>query len=177
MPEYKIVDAGKLDADLKVFADAIRAKLGTQASLRFPDEMATAISQISSSASSANVAWGSVIPTHDYYGDDEFPTITHNLGVTPNFYIFAHNGETLKDNDVTNVAISIVLDLKGIYFTGEGTYYYSKGRGWYVDFSSSGGYEDERNPITFTPYTYEPGGYRIKAGEEYVWICGVLEAR
>ena len=168
MPEYKIVDAGKLDADLKAFADAIRAKLGTQASLRFPDGMAEAISQISSSASSANVAWGSVIPTHDYYGDDESPTITHNLGVTPNFYIFAHKGGSLSTGDVRGV---VVVEVGDFYIQAE-TVYGSKNDT--INAYPVQNYADDRDETTFTVFTYNPAGNRICAGEEYIWICGVM---
>ena len=170
MPEYKIVDAGKLDADLKVFADAIRAKLGTQASLRFPDGMATAISQISSSASSANVAWGSVIPTQDYYADDDYLVVNHNLGVEPNFYIFLHNGEDTLPSDATRGAI--VVDVGYIYVVGE-IYYESKNGIRFYDGTRSG-YEDERNSQNFIVYAISSAGRRIVAGEEYIWICGVM---
>lgn len=170
MPEYKIVDAGKLDADLKVFADAIRAKLGTQASLRFPDEMATAISQISASASSANVAWGSVIPAQDYYGDDEYLTITHNLGITPNFYIFIHNGEAFSTSNC--VEGSIVIDVGNIYLQGE--WIYSKGNGTSLSYYPYANYDDVRNALLFVPYVNPTADRCIVAGEEYIWICGVL---
>jgi hypothetical protein len=43
MPNYKVIDADKFDADLKTLADGIRAKLNTNAPLHFPDEMAEAI--------------------------------------------------------------------------------------------------------------------------------------
>ena len=43
MPNYKVIDADKFDADLKTLADGIRAKLGTSAPLSFPDEMSEAI--------------------------------------------------------------------------------------------------------------------------------------
>lgn len=170
MPEYKIVDAGKLDADLKVFADAIRAKLGTQASLRFPNGMATAISQISSSASSANVAWGSVIPMYDYYGDDEYLTITHNLGITPNFYIFIHNGESFGTSNCPEG--SIVIDVGNIYLQGE--WIYSKSNGTSLSYYPYSNYDDVRNALFFVPYVNPTADRYIVAGEEYIWICGVL---
>ena len=171
MPEYKIVDAGKLDADLKAFADAIRAKLGTQASLRFPDGMATAISQISSSASSANVAWGAVIPTQDYYGDvDEPLTIIHNLGITPNFYIIIHNGEAFSTSN--RVEGSIVIDVGNIYLQGE--WLYSKSYGTSLAYYNGANYDDVRNALFFVPYVNPTADRYIVAGEEYIWICGVL---
>lgn len=43
MPNYKVIDADKFDADLKTLADGIRAKITNKAPLRFPDEMAEAI--------------------------------------------------------------------------------------------------------------------------------------
>ena len=173
MPEYKIVDAGKLDADLKVFADAIRAKLGTQASLRFPDEMATAISQISSSASSANVARGSVIPTQNYHCEDGGPTITHALGVVPNFYIFVRkNGGTVPINTVVG---SVVIEYGDVYLTAMWGRTKSGGsQGNKVTLYGSGGYDDERDATKFAVYMHATADYTIPAGEEYIWVCGVL---
>lgn len=47
MSTYKIVKADKLDSDLKIVADAIRAKGGTTASLSFPNGMKSAVESIS----------------------------------------------------------------------------------------------------------------------------------
>ena len=46
MPNYKIVDADQLDADLKVVADSIRAKGGTSENLSFPNGMAEAVTNM-----------------------------------------------------------------------------------------------------------------------------------
>lgn len=43
MPNYKVIDADKLDADLKTLADGIKAKINNKSPLHFPDEMAEAI--------------------------------------------------------------------------------------------------------------------------------------
>ena len=43
MANYKVVDADKLDSDLALVADAIRAKAGTEDSLAFPDGMENAL--------------------------------------------------------------------------------------------------------------------------------------
>lgn len=43
MPNYKVVDADKLDSDLKILSDGIKAKINNNSPLRFPDEMAEAI--------------------------------------------------------------------------------------------------------------------------------------
>lgn len=47
MPNYKVVDADQLDADLKVVADAIRAKGATQEELAFPSGFVGAVEGIS----------------------------------------------------------------------------------------------------------------------------------
>ena len=46
MPNYKVVDADKLDADLKVVGDAIRSRGETSAGLPFPYGMAEAVTNI-----------------------------------------------------------------------------------------------------------------------------------
>ena len=46
MPEYKVVNATQLDADLLSLADSIRAKSGATGPLAFPDEMKSAVEGI-----------------------------------------------------------------------------------------------------------------------------------
>lgn len=46
MPNYKVVDADQLDADLESVADAIRSKTGMQESLDFPAEFVRAVEGI-----------------------------------------------------------------------------------------------------------------------------------
>jgi hypothetical protein len=46
MPNYKVVDSDKLNSDITIVADAIRAKSGSTESLVFPDGMKTAIENI-----------------------------------------------------------------------------------------------------------------------------------
>lgn len=50
MAEYKVVNSEQLDADLKIVADAIRAKGGTTASLEFPNGMKSAVEAIETSS-------------------------------------------------------------------------------------------------------------------------------
>ena len=50
MAEYKVVNSEQLDADLKVVADAIRAKCGETESLAFPNGMKSAIETIKTSS-------------------------------------------------------------------------------------------------------------------------------
>lgn len=47
MPNYKVVDADQLDADLKVVADAIRLKGGSESEIAFPDGFVGAVEGIS----------------------------------------------------------------------------------------------------------------------------------
>lgn len=46
MPNYKVVDADVLDADLQTVADAIKAKAGTEEALAFPSGFASAVESI-----------------------------------------------------------------------------------------------------------------------------------
>ena len=46
MANYKVVDAGKLDADLQTVADAIKAKAGTEEAMEFPSGFASAVESI-----------------------------------------------------------------------------------------------------------------------------------
>ena len=46
MPNYKVINADQLDADLAFIADAIRAKGGTGEALAFPDGFAAAVEAI-----------------------------------------------------------------------------------------------------------------------------------
>lgn len=46
MPNYKVVDADVLDADLQTVADAIKAKAGTEEALEFPSGFASAVESI-----------------------------------------------------------------------------------------------------------------------------------
>lgn len=64
MPNYKLVDSEKLDSDLTVVADAIRAKGGTAEALAFPDGMKTAIENIKAGGGGAelNIAYGDTPP-------------------------------------------------------------------------------------------------------------------
>lgn len=48
MPNYKVVNADRLDADLTTVADAIRAKAGVSGKLEFPSGMADTVRSISS---------------------------------------------------------------------------------------------------------------------------------
>lgn len=48
MGDYKVVDADKLDSDLKVVADALRSRAGVSNKMAFPDEMANTIENIPS---------------------------------------------------------------------------------------------------------------------------------
>ena len=153
---------------LKAIADAIRLKTGTSEQYT-PEEMVTAISRIS--GSSVPVAQGTVIPTHDYYGDeDECLTITHNLGITPNFYIFLHNGEAFSTSN--RVEGSIVIDVGNCYIQGE--WIYSKSYGTSLAYYNEANYDDVRNALFFVPYVNPTADRYIVAGEEYIWVCGVL---
>lgn len=64
MPNYKIVDSDKLDSDLTIVADAIRAKGGTADALLFPDGMKTAIENIKAGGGGMelNIAYGDTPP-------------------------------------------------------------------------------------------------------------------
>lgn len=58
----KLVDSAQLDADLTSVADAIRAKVGTSASLAFPADFVTAIGNIPSGGGTTTLKMGVIRP-------------------------------------------------------------------------------------------------------------------
>lgn len=56
MPNYEVVDADQLDADMTTVADAIRAKAGTAEKLAFPEGMAAAIPGVYAAGEAAEAA-------------------------------------------------------------------------------------------------------------------------
>ena len=87
----KVIDSAKLDADLTTVADAIREKGGTYETLSFPDGFTEAIKAIESGGG-ATIATGSftLSLTEPNY------TVTHGLGVVPNFAICYRSMESLE---------------------------------------------------------------------------------
>lgn len=64
MPTYKVVDTDKLDADLKIVADSIRAKSGETSELLFPGGFKDAVSGIKTGSASDEA----IVTFYDYDG-------------------------------------------------------------------------------------------------------------
>lgn len=159
-------------SDWQDILNAVREKAG-KTDLIKSGELAAIVRALGGGGSVAiiPIATGTVVPAQDYYGDEnESLNIIHNLGITPNFYIFIHNGDDTLPSDATRG--SIVIDVGNYYLQGE--WIYSKGYGTTLAYYTYANYDVERNALFFVPYVNPTADRCIVAGEEYIWICGVL---
>ena len=67
MPNYKVVDADRLDSDLEMVADAIRAKGGTSEKLAFPEGYKAAVESMQAGSGRVNVP-AKAVNFRDYDG-------------------------------------------------------------------------------------------------------------
>lgn len=80
MPNYKVVDADVLDADLQTVADAIKAKAGTEEALEFPSGFASAVESIKTGGGGdTSVEDGLITGTLTEYTNDRVEQIRESL--------------------------------------------------------------------------------------------------
>lgn len=157
---------------MTAIADAIRAKTGGTAALSL-DAMAEAIAALEIGGLPDGLealTCGSWTPTYD----EKYYTVTHNLGVVPDFlYVVAEDPSGLEyDSDTKYMlgyytagrfdgSMSKVVIYKA--YTSSDVYGFDTGRG-----------EDYFSSVTETKYNLQTNydNRRFKGGMTYKWICG-----
>jgi hypothetical protein len=121
------------------------------------------------------LACGTVTPT----SDAATVNISHGLGTTPNFYLFAEKNANYTSTVgtscvVAGAAIGVGMKSNSSASTALATIYMIRG---YGSSGSSGGTTNGTNSLfTDTSCTlYSTNTYKFKSGKTYIWLCGVLE--
>lgn len=155
---------------MTAIADAIRAKTGGTELLGL-DAMAQAIAALETGGGLPEgisaLAYGSFM----YALDKEFNSayVTHNLGVTPNFYM-------ILTNDAKSLASNYIVWALGMYGKSTNSRNIS-----YTYRTSSGYYSNNFNGSISAPGSngwalgYADSTHKYKANKEYMWIIGVWD--
>ena len=121
------------------------------------------------------LAFGTISPN----SDTATVNITHGLGTTPNFYLFAEKNANYTNNVGTSCVVAgagIDIELKSnssasttlqsIYFV----------RGYGSSGSAGGTTNGTSNLFSNTTCTlYSTSTYKFKSSKTYAWLCGVLD--
>ena len=165
MAEHKVVNTTQLEADLTLFADAIREKLGTSDSLVFPEGFAEGIANIAgppigiSKLATGTFILSSAATTH---------TIEHGLGVAPNFYfVVAQERYEFKD---WNEYVYREFYTSFEYPSYHGIIYSNASTDALIT-RSLYSLETNTNSIIFPSINT----YKIRSGITYRWVCGVID--
>lgn len=155
MPYDKVVDSAVLDAGLKQVADAIREKGGTSDSLTFPSAMAEAIAAIQAGGGGGEgvpIATGSFLPT---LANPNY-TVTHGLGVVPNFAICYRSMEQTATSRYNSYIYLAKLNEVGTMAAYKGS-----------NFQQNNAGQDTTHAITDIPTEYAPyvGAYGATENE------------
>lgn len=151
MPDYKVVNATQLDADMESLADSIRAKAGVAEKLAFPAGMKAAVDGIETGGGSL-IATGSFMPAFS----NPNVKITHGLGVVPNFAICYRSAKSTNAGRPNSFIVVSKFQKNGTCLAVKDQY-------------SFGGGKDSNYDITDIPTDYAPfvGAYGATANDIY----------
>ena len=109
MPNYKVIDADKFDSDLTMLADGIRAKIGTNEPLHFPDEMAEAIR-----TRGAKIVPKTIEANGEYYAEEDGAD-----GYSPLTVSVREQLEGFFDNSLTKINLPTITSIKDKAFNSD----------------------------------------------------------
>lgn len=163
MAENKVVNTTQLDADLTTIANAIREKAGVSDALVFPDGFADVISGIASVPPNISaLASGTIIITEQ----KSSLSITHGLGVVPNFYFVRAQEPFDGSADNSKIYTAYGGNIGGTQLE-------------HLSYYTTGGYGTSQRLNRYlvsatTLSTMSATGFYYKPDCLYHWICGVF---
>ena len=165
MAEHKVVNTTQLDSDLTSIANAIRAKAESSDALSFPSGFVDAIANLATGgglpSNISAIAGGTFVLTDN---TEDAPTLTHNLGVSANFYLIRVQGDLTTSKKVM-YAMGSSLGGKALHVQN---YYSTNGYALNQKIGSLVSSTTALYPTSFSGYTYA-------SGKIYHWICGRFE--
>ena len=164
MAENKVVNTTQLEADLTTISDAIRAKAQSSDSLVFPNGFVGAIANIAGLPPNISaLASGTIIITEQ----KSSLSITHGLGVVPNFYFVRAQEPFDGAADNSKIYTAYGGNIGGTQLE-------------HLSYFTTGGYGTSQRLNRYltnatTLSTMSATGYYYKPDCIYHWICGVFK--